>query len=134
MTELGGTRALVTGATSGLGLAMARALVDAGARVAITSRDAERAGHIAADLGPGALGLALDARDEGAACRTRSRDGWASAAHPAPRPEGIACRDAGAPELAPRRAPGRCHGVPAARGAALLTCRNATNTSRSFAA
>ena len=42
MTELGGTRALVTGATSGLGLAMARALVDAGARVAITSRDAER--------------------------------------------------------------------------------------------
>ena len=38
MTELGGTRALVTGATSGLGLAMARALVDAGARVAITSR------------------------------------------------------------------------------------------------
>jgi NAD(P)-dependent dehydrogenase (short-subunit alcohol dehydrogenase family) len=66
MTELGGTRALVTGATSGLGLAMARALVDAGARVAITSRDAERAGHAAADLGPGALGLALDTRDEGA--------------------------------------------------------------------
>jgi len=66
MTELGGTRALVTGATSGLGLAMARALVDAGARVAITSRDAERAGHAAAELGPGALGLALDARDEGA--------------------------------------------------------------------
>jgi NAD(P)-dependent dehydrogenase (short-subunit alcohol dehydrogenase family) len=66
MTELGGTRALVTGATSGLGLAMARALVDAGARVAITSRDAERARHAAADLGPGAYGLALDARDEGA--------------------------------------------------------------------
>jgi gluconate 5-dehydrogenase len=66
MTELGGTRALVTGATSGLGLAMARALADAGARVAITSRDAERAGHAAANLGPGALGLALDARDEGA--------------------------------------------------------------------
>ena len=64
MSELGGTRALVTGATSGLGLAMARALVDAGARVAITSRDAERAGHVAADLGPGALGVALDARDE----------------------------------------------------------------------
>jgi NAD(P)-dependent dehydrogenase (short-subunit alcohol dehydrogenase family) len=66
MTELGGTRALVTGATSGLGLAMARALADAGARVAITSRDAERAGHAAAALGPGAFGLALDARDEGA--------------------------------------------------------------------
>ena len=66
MTELGGTRALVTGATSGLGLAMARALADAGARVAITSRDAERAGRTAADLGPGLLGLALDARDEAA--------------------------------------------------------------------
>jgi len=64
MTELGGIRALVTGATSGLGLAMARALVDAGARVAITSRDAKRAAHAAADLGPGTLGLALDARDE----------------------------------------------------------------------
>jgi NAD(P)-dependent dehydrogenase (short-subunit alcohol dehydrogenase family) len=34
--------------------------------VAITSRDAERAGHAAGDLGPGALGLALDARDEDA--------------------------------------------------------------------
>ena len=44
MTDLGGTRALVTGATSGLGLAMARALVDAGARVAITSRDASAPG------------------------------------------------------------------------------------------
>ncbi len=66
MTELGGTRALVTGATSGLGLAMARALLDSGARVTITSRDAERAAHAAADLGPGALGLALDARDDGA--------------------------------------------------------------------
>jgi gluconate 5-dehydrogenase len=66
MTELGGTRALVTGATSGLGLAMARALADAGARVAITSRDAERAEHAAADLGPGTLGLALDVRDAGA--------------------------------------------------------------------
>src|SRR5919201_1543802 len=66
MAELGGTGALVTGATSGLGLAMARALVDAGARVALTSRDAGRAGRAAADLGPGALGLGLDARDEGA--------------------------------------------------------------------
>jgi NAD(P)-dependent dehydrogenase (short-subunit alcohol dehydrogenase family) len=66
MTALCGTRALVTGGTSGLGLAMARALVDAGARVAITSRDAERAGHAARELGPRALGLALDARDEGA--------------------------------------------------------------------
>jgi NAD(P)-dependent dehydrogenase (short-subunit alcohol dehydrogenase family) len=64
VTDLGAIRALVTGATSGLGLAMARALTEATARVAITSRDAERAGHAASDLGPGALGLALDVRDE----------------------------------------------------------------------
>jgi gluconate 5-dehydrogenase len=66
MAELGSIRAVVTGATSGLGLAMARALVDAGARVAITSRDAERAGRAAADLGSDVFGLALDARDEDA--------------------------------------------------------------------
>ena len=66
MIDLGGTRALVTGATSGLGLAMARALADAGARVAVTSRSAERAHHAAAGLGPGAVGLALDARDQAA--------------------------------------------------------------------
>jgi NAD(P)-dependent dehydrogenase (short-subunit alcohol dehydrogenase family) len=66
MTALGGTRALITGATSGLGLAMARALVDAGARVAITSRDASRASRAATALGPSAVGLALDVRDEGA--------------------------------------------------------------------
>ena len=64
MSELAGIRALITGATSGLGLAMARALANAGARVAITGRDAERAANVAAELGPGALGLALDARDE----------------------------------------------------------------------
>jgi NAD(P)-dependent dehydrogenase (short-subunit alcohol dehydrogenase family) len=66
MTELDGIRALVTGGTSGLGLAMARALARAGARVAITGRDAERAAHIARELGPTALGVALDVRDEDA--------------------------------------------------------------------
>ena len=66
MSDLAGTRALVTGASSGLGLAMARALADAGAVVAITSRDAERARRAAAGLGRHAFGLALDARDEDA--------------------------------------------------------------------
>ncbi len=43
MAELSGTRALVTGATSGLGLAMAQASCTRGARVAVTGRDAQRA-------------------------------------------------------------------------------------------
>src|SRR5947209_11344114 len=43
---------------------MAAALTAAGARVAITSRDADRAAAAATELGPGALGLALDVREE----------------------------------------------------------------------
>jgi gluconate 5-dehydrogenase len=61
--NLAGTRVLVTGATSGLGRAMADALVEAGATVAVTSRDRSRADAVAADLGRGAVGLALDVRD-----------------------------------------------------------------------
>lgn len=64
MSDLNGIRVLITGATSGLGLAMARALCRAGARVAVTSRDGERAERTAAELGDAALGTALDVRDE----------------------------------------------------------------------
>jgi gluconate 5-dehydrogenase len=62
MSERTGTRVLVTGATSGLGLAMAQALSDAGARVAVASRDRERVDRVAEELG--AIGLAVDVRDE----------------------------------------------------------------------
>jgi len=55
--------ALVTGATSGLGLAMAAALASAGLRVAVTGRSAERAAAAASGL-PGAFGVELDVRDE----------------------------------------------------------------------
>jgi NAD(P)-dependent dehydrogenase (short-subunit alcohol dehydrogenase family) len=64
MSELPDTRVLVTGATSGLGAAMAAALVSAGARVVVTSRRRERAQAAAQRLGPGAIGLDLDVRDE----------------------------------------------------------------------
>jgi NAD(P)-dependent dehydrogenase (short-subunit alcohol dehydrogenase family) len=64
MSELPGTRVLVTGATSGLGAAMAAALAGAGARVVVTSRQRERAQVAAQRLGPGAIGLELDVRDE----------------------------------------------------------------------
>jgi NAD(P)-dependent dehydrogenase (short-subunit alcohol dehydrogenase family) len=65
-TEPGGAgcrTALVTGGTSGLGLAMAQALAGAGLRVALTGRSGERAAEAAGRL-PGALGVALDVRDE----------------------------------------------------------------------
>jgi NAD(P)-dependent dehydrogenase (short-subunit alcohol dehydrogenase family) len=57
------SRVLVTGGTSGLGLAMASALAAAGATVALTGRSGERASSVAAGL-PGAFGLELDVRDE----------------------------------------------------------------------
>src|SRR3984893_9154636 len=64
MSELPDTRVLVTGATSGLGAAMAAALAGAGAQVVVTSRRPERAQAAAQRLGPGAIGLELDVRDE----------------------------------------------------------------------
>lgn len=63
MAPLRSTRILVTGGTSGLGRAMVRALVQAGARVVLTGRHRERAETAAAELGAGALGLELDIRD-----------------------------------------------------------------------
>jgi len=60
---LTGICALVTGATSGLGRAMAQALANAGARVAITSRDGARAETTAAEIGHAAIGVELDVRD-----------------------------------------------------------------------
>jgi NAD(P)-dependent dehydrogenase (short-subunit alcohol dehydrogenase family) len=63
MPLLTGTRALVTGATSGLGRAMAQALAGAGARVAASSRDRARAEATAAELGGAAIGVELDIRD-----------------------------------------------------------------------
>jgi gluconate 5-dehydrogenase len=56
-------RVLITGATSGLGLAMASALASAGSTVAVSGRDAGQAARVAAEL-PGAIGVGLDVRDE----------------------------------------------------------------------
>ena len=61
-------RVLVTGGTSGLGLAMASALAAAGSTVALTGRSGERARSVAAGL-PGAVGLELDVRDEASVAR-----------------------------------------------------------------
>jgi NAD(P)-dependent dehydrogenase (short-subunit alcohol dehydrogenase family) len=64
-----GVRVLITGGTSGLGAAMAAALLEAGATVAVTGRDAARARAAAADLGPRAVGIGMDVRDETAVAR-----------------------------------------------------------------
>lgn len=63
---LEGQVAVVTGATKGIGEAIARALAEAGARVAVTSRDPEATAAAAAALGPGHLGLAMDVRSSAA--------------------------------------------------------------------
>lgn len=49
--ELTGRRAIVTGAASGIGEAIARALAAEGARVTIADRDGEAAAHVAASIG-----------------------------------------------------------------------------------
>jgi NAD(P)-dependent dehydrogenase (short-subunit alcohol dehydrogenase family) len=64
VSELAGTRVMVTGATSGLGAAMADALSAAGARVVVTSRRLSGAQAVAQRLGSDALGVELDVRDE----------------------------------------------------------------------
>jgi NAD(P)-dependent dehydrogenase (short-subunit alcohol dehydrogenase family) len=64
MRDLRGIRVVVTGGTSGLGRAMAGALIEAGARVAITGRERSRADAVAAQLGLGGVGIELDVRDE----------------------------------------------------------------------
>jgi NAD(P)-dependent dehydrogenase (short-subunit alcohol dehydrogenase family) len=56
-------KVLITGGTSGLGLAMASALAAAGARVALTGRSGERASSVAAEL-PLAVGIEMDVRDD----------------------------------------------------------------------
>src|SRR6202043_1063565 len=61
-------KVLVTGGTSGLGLAMASALAAAGARVALTGRSAAHAAAVAAEL-PGAAGLGMDVREESSVAR-----------------------------------------------------------------
>src|SRR3954447_24884885 len=62
MASLDGVRALVTGSTSGLGLAMASALAAAGASVVVTGRSGERAAGVAERLGAACFGLAMDVR------------------------------------------------------------------------
>jgi len=65
MTDtLAGRRAFVTGASSGIGAATARALVEAGARVALAARNGEGLADVARRLDGRATSHACDVRDE----------------------------------------------------------------------
>ncbi len=62
-TRWNGTRALVTGASSGIGAAIARLLGAGGARVLLTGRNAEALEAVTAECGEGASFLAGDLTD-----------------------------------------------------------------------
>jgi len=66
---LAGCAALVTGASRGIGLATARALAAAGARLALLSRSAGLLHEIARELGGDAVALPCDIRDRSAVDR-----------------------------------------------------------------
>jgi 3-oxoacyl-[acyl-carrier protein] reductase len=61
--ELRGTAAIVGGGSSGIGLAIARALAAEGCAVTAIARGPERLERAVADIGPGTLGVAGDVRD-----------------------------------------------------------------------
>jgi NAD(P)-dependent dehydrogenase (short-subunit alcohol dehydrogenase family) len=63
MARFDGKTALVTGASRGIGLAIAQALVGDGARVVITARGQEALDEAVAQLGPAAIGIAGKADD-----------------------------------------------------------------------
>lgn len=61
--SLNGKTAAVTGAASGIGLACAKAMHAAGAKVVLIDRDTEKLDQIVAEMGAGAFALTLDLFD-----------------------------------------------------------------------
>ncbi len=72
MSELAGRRALVTGGSKGIGLAIAEAFIDEGIDVAVSARSSDDVSHAAEALnqrgGGRAAGPVVDVRDP-AACQ-----------------------------------------------------------------
>ncbi|ALW89523.1 SDR family oxidoreductase [Deinococcus actinosclerus] len=63
MTQTTQKSAFITGASKGIGHAVAQALIADGYAVTITSRKADEIEQVAADLGAGARGVACDVKD-----------------------------------------------------------------------
>jgi NADP-dependent 3-hydroxy acid dehydrogenase YdfG len=66
--SLSGRRVVITGASSGIGEATARALVAEGATVALGARRVDRLESLAGELGESAHAVEVDVSDEAAAC------------------------------------------------------------------
>ena len=64
MSELSGKVVAITGAASGIGLACAKACIDAGAQVALVDRDAAALQTACTDLGPSAQSIIVDLLDK----------------------------------------------------------------------
>jgi NADP-dependent 3-hydroxy acid dehydrogenase YdfG len=69
---LAGRGAVVTGASRGIGLAIARSLAQAGARVAMLARGADALAQRSAELGGAALPVPCDVADAGHFAVTRA--------------------------------------------------------------
>ena len=77
MQDLAGRKAIITGAGSGIGQAIATYLAGLGVRVAVADLDPDRAAEVAAGLGSGHRALAIDVRRRGSvedAFRTIEQD------------------------------------------------------------